>query len=69
MYLIIFLQIECNINEWISGTKIEVTFWAEDYRAIYDSHVDSLNSFGKYSKSKGVDLLGLLQSSPYNFGR
>ena len=54
-------QIESNLDEWIPGTKTEVTFWADDYRAIYDSHVLSLNSFGKYSKSQGVDLLGLLQ--------
>jgi hypothetical protein len=36
--------------------------------AIYDGHVSSLNSFGKYSKSKGVDLLGLLQRRLYNYG-
>lgn len=62
-------QIECNIDEWISGTKTEVTFWADDYRTIYDSHVLSLNSFGKYSKSKGLDLLGQLQRKLYNSGR
>lgn len=62
-------QIECNLDEWISGTKTEVTFWADDYRAVYESHVLSLNSFGKYSKSQGVDLLGLLQTRLYNYGR
>ena len=66
--LIIFLQIESNLDEWISGTKSEVTFYAEDYRAIYDSHVLSLNEFGKYSKSKGIDLLGQLQRRLYNYG-
>jgi hypothetical protein len=64
MNLIKSLQIEANLDE--SGTNSEVTFWAEDYRAIYDGHVLSLNSFGKYSKSKGVDLLGLLQRRLYN---
>jgi hypothetical protein len=62
-------QIECNLDEWISGTKTEVTFWADDYRWIYESHVLSLNAFGQYSKSKGVDLLGLLQLRLYNYGR
>jgi Domain of unknown function (DUF6532) len=68
MNLINFLQIEANLDEWISGTKSEVTFWVEDYRAIYDGHVLSLDSFGKYSNSKGVDLLGLLQRRLYNYG-
>ena len=62
-------QIECNLDEWISGTKTEVTFWADDYRVIYDSHILSLNSFGSYSKSQGFDLLGWLQRRLYNFGR
>ena len=62
-------QIECNLDEWISGTKTEVTFWADDYRGIYNSHLLSLTSFGSYSKSKGVDLLGRLQCRLYNFGR
>jgi hypothetical protein len=61
-------QIESNIDEWIPGTKTEVTFWADDYRAIYDSHLLSLTSFGKYSKAKGVDLLGGLQRRLYNYG-
>jgi hypothetical protein len=69
-YLTILVQqIECNIDEWISGTKTEVTFWADDYRTIYDSHVSSLDAFGRFSKSKGVDLLGLLQLRLYNYGR
>ena len=62
-------QIECNLDKWISGTKTDVTFWADDYRAIYDSHLLSLASFGQYSQSKGVDLLGWLQRRLYNFGR
>ena len=62
-------QIESNVDEWITGTKTEVTFWADDYRAVYDSHLFLLNSFGKYSRSKDVDLLGLLQRKLYNYGR
>ena len=62
-------QIECNIDEWISGTKTEVTFWADNYRGIYESHILSLNSFSTYSKSRGFDLLGRLQRRLYNYGR
>ena len=62
------LQIECNIDEWISSTKMEVTFWADDYRTTYESHVSSLTAFSEYSNSKGLDLLGLLQRKLYNYG-
>lgn len=37
-------QIESNLDEWISGTKTEVTLWVDDYCAIYKSHVLSLAS-------------------------
>ena len=71
-YNLIFLlhfQIECNINEWATGLKTDITFYAEEYRPIYESHVVSLTEFGEYSKSKNFDLLGRLQRKLYNFGR
>ena len=61
-------QIEANLNKWITGTKTEVFFWANNYRAVYNSHMFSLTSFGKYSRSKDMDLLGLLQHKLYNYG-
>ena len=68
-FLLRCIQIECNIDEWATGIKTDITFYAEEYRAIYDSHVVSLNEFGVYSKSRNFDLLGRLQHKLYNFGR
>ena len=68
-FLLYFLQIECNIDEWATGIKTDITFYAEEYRPIYDSHVVSLNEFDVYSKSRNCDLLGRLQRRLYNFGR
>ena len=67
-FLLYHLQIECNIDEWVTGIKTDITFYAEEYRPIYDSHVVSLNEFGVYSKSRNFDLLGRLQRKLYNFG-
>lgn len=67
LYLYCF-QIECNIDEWATGIKTDVTFYAEEYRPVYDSHVVSLSEFGVYSKSRNLDLLGRLQRKLYNFG-
>ena len=62
-------QIECNIDEWATDLKTDITFYADKYRTIYESHVVSLTEFGNYSKSKNVDLLGRLQRKLYNYGR
>jgi hypothetical protein len=53
----------------VTGLKTDITFYAEEYRPIYESHVVSLTEFGNYSKSKNVDLLGRLQRKLYNFGQ
>ena len=66
MYL---LQIECNIDEWATGLKTDITFWAEEYRPIYETHVASLTEFGEYAKSKDLDLLGVIQRKLYNYGQ
>jgi len=63
------LQIECNIDEWATGLKTDITFYAEEYRPVYDSHVVSLSEFGVYSKSRNMDLLGCLQHKLYNYGK
>jgi len=61
------LQIECNIDEWITGIKTDVTFWADEYRSVYLDHVKSLTAFGEHTKKH--DLLGRLQRKLHNYGR
>ena len=33
------------IDEWITGTRIDVPFTANDYRPVYESHIKSLEAF------------------------
>ncbi|KAJ7212606.1 hypothetical protein GGX14DRAFT_393507 [Mycena pura] len=33
------------IDEWITGTRIDVPFTANDYRTVYESHIKSLEAF------------------------
>jgi hypothetical protein len=66
---VFFKKVECNIDEWITGIKTDIIFYADEYRTIYESHVNSLLAFGAYSKAKGLDLLGRVQRRLYNFGR
>ena len=68
-FILYCFQIECNIDEWATGLKTDIPFYAEEYRAVYDSHVVSLSEFGVYSKSRNLDLLGRLQRKLYNYGR
>jgi len=60
-------QIECCIDEWITGVKTDVTFYADEYRSIYQGHINSLQTFGSVTSKH--DLLGRLQRTLYNFGR
>ena len=54
------MMIVCNIDEWATGLKMDITFYADEYRPIFESHIISLTKFGKYSTSKNLDLLGRL---------
>lgn len=60
-------QIECSIDEWLTGSKASVTFSASDYKAIYMAHIRSLMDYGQETSRR--DLLGKLQTRLYNYGR
>jgi hypothetical protein len=59
-------QIEANIDEWLTGIKVAVTFWADEYRPIYHSHLEGLKEYGKHTVK--FDLLGRLQRRLFNYG-
>jgi hypothetical protein len=59
-------QVEANIDEWLSGTKVPVTFWADEYRPIYSSHIEGLKEYGEHTAK--YNLLGRLQRRLYNYG-
>ena len=44
------------IDEWATGLKTDITFYAYEYRQIYDSYIVLLFEFGVYSKSRNLDL-------------
>ena len=58
-------QIEANIDEWVTGIRVAVTFWADEYRAVYHSHVEGLEEYGHQTAKH--DLLGRLQRRLYNY--
>ena len=58
-------QIEANIDEWVTGIRVAVTFWADEYRAVYHSHVEGLEEYGQQTAKH--DLLGRLQRRLYNY--
>lgn len=59
-------QIEANIDEWLTGVRLSVTFWADEYRPIYHSHIEGLKEYGHHTAK--YDLLGRLQRRLYNYG-
>ncbi|KAF8963216.1 hypothetical protein BDZ97DRAFT_1758714 [Flammula alnicola] len=64
---LVLTAIECGIDAWATGVKLEVSFYSSEYKSIYLSHVKTLKAFG-IATSKH-DLLGKLQRSLFNFGR
>lgn len=49
-------QIEANINEWLIGEKMSVTFWADEYCSVYKGHIEALEKYGHHTKKH--DLIG-----------
>ncbi|KAG5649197.1 hypothetical protein H0H81_005483 [Sphagnurus paluster] len=64
---LILTTIECCIDEWLTGTKCDVTYWADDYRDVYQKHIKSLQSFGE--ETRKYELLERLQKRLHNHGR
>lgn len=63
---LVLTAIEANIDEWVTGVRVPVTFWADDYRPVYHSHIDGLKKYGLHTSKH--DLLGRLQRVLYNYG-
>ena len=49
----LLMQIECCIDEWVTGTQMDISFTVQDYCSIYDSHVKCLQEFDKATKEYG----------------
>ncbi|KAG6898682.1 hypothetical protein C0993_005158 [Termitomyces sp. T159_Od127] len=64
---LILTAIECNIDEWSTGIKTDVPFYADDYRETYCKHIESLEVFGE--KTIKYKMLDTLQKHLHNYGR
>ncbi|KAG6835823.1 hypothetical protein H0H93_014340, partial [Arthromyces matolae] len=64
---LVLTAIECNIDEWTTGTKTDIAFYADDYRTTYLKHIESLKAFGEATAKH--DLLKKLQKQLHTFGR
>lgn len=47
--------------------KTDVTFWADEYRSVYQDHIKLLQAFSQHTKQH--DLVGRLQHRLHNYGR
>ncbi|RDB14714.1 hypothetical protein Hypma_016210 [Hypsizygus marmoreus] len=64
---LVLMVIECCIDEWLTGTRTDLAFYANDYSYVYETHIACLEEFGTFTVK--LDLLGNLQNKLYNFGR
>ncbi|KAG6807096.1 hypothetical protein H0H92_008806 [Tricholoma furcatifolium] len=63
---LILTAIECNIDEWVSGSRNEIIFYADSYQVTYTKHIESLETFGKATMKHAM--LETLQKRLHNFG-
>ncbi|KAI5997562.1 hypothetical protein EDD15DRAFT_2410951 [Pisolithus albus] len=60
-------QIECCIDEWSTGTRTDIPFTIQEYRATYDSHLKCLQAFAEATKT--YDVLPSICRRLYEVGR
>ena len=48
------IEIECCIDEWTTGTRMDVPFTVHDYCVGYESHLKCLQDFDEATKEFGV---------------
>ncbi|KAG6859995.1 hypothetical protein C0995_000742 [Termitomyces sp. Mi166 len=64
---LVLTAIECNINEWMTGVKMDIAFYDDDYRRTYQKHIESLTVFGQ--ETMKYQLLERVQKQLHNYGR
>lgn len=61
-----YLQIECCIDEWISGIRSDIPFSTALYKDVYEDHIRCLDRFNKITKKL---ILPNILLKLYNRGR
>lgn len=51
---LVLTAIECCVDEWTTGTRTDIPFTVNDYRAGYDCHLQCLQDFDEATKEFGV---------------
>ncbi|EDR01732.1 uncharacterized protein LACBIDRAFT_332970 [Laccaria bicolor S238N-H82] len=63
---LLLTAIEANIDEWLTRIRVAASFFADEYRKVYASHLNSLMSFADYSCDQGI--VKRLRWRWYNYG-
>ena len=58
---------ECGIDEWGTGVKIDIPFTAANYRPVFDAHLKCLHEFQEATKKHR--LLDKICTKLYNVGQ
>ena len=67
--LILCYQIECCIDEWGTGTRVDIHFTADAYQGIYEEHLHVFNNFADYCRKNGCpDLVQTLLERLHDHG-
>jgi hypothetical protein len=52
-------QIECSIDEWATGTRVDIHFSEEGYKNVFEEHLSVFNDFADFCKENGCPQLVL----------
>ncbi|KIJ90639.1 hypothetical protein K443DRAFT_39634, partial [Laccaria amethystina LaAM-08-1] len=63
---LLLTAIEANIDEWLTGIRVAASFFADEYRRVYISHLKSLTDFVDYTRDQGI--VKRLRRRWYNYG-
>ncbi|KIM76446.1 hypothetical protein PILCRDRAFT_76428 [Piloderma croceum F 1598] len=68
--MLIITAIECAIDEWGTGTRIDIHFTSEAYQDVFEEHLRVFNEFADYCKENGCpDLVQKLLERMHDHGR
>ncbi|KAJ7140072.1 hypothetical protein C8R43DRAFT_1131811 [Mycena crocata] len=64
---LVLTVVENLIDEWTTGIRTDIAFTANEYRSIYENHLDALNLFEE--RTKPHNILGNILVRLHNIGR
>ncbi|KAI5984414.1 hypothetical protein EDD15DRAFT_2201272 [Pisolithus albus] len=61
---LVLTGIECCIDEWATGTRMDIPFTIQEYRGVFESHLNCLREFEEATKQYGVLPVTFVRPSP-----